>query len=106
MAAFSVLFSVPLWLDAFSLFQREEQDMAVCLVTGGAGFIGSHLVEALVERGDRVRVLDNFCTGDRANLDAVRERIDLIEGDITDAETVRQATRGAEFVFHQAALAS
>src|SRR5262249_5950694 len=73
---------------------------------GGAGFIGSHLVEALVERGDRVRVLDNFCTGDRGNLDAVRERIDLIEGDITDPETVRQATRGVEFVFHQAALAS
>jgi UDP-glucose 4-epimerase len=80
--------------------------MAVCLVTGGAGFIGSHLVEALVERGRRVRVLDNFSTGDRANLDAVAGRVELVEGDITDAETVRQATRGVEVVFHQAALAS
>lgn len=80
--------------------------MAVCLVTGGAGFIGSHLVEALVDRGHRVRVLDNFSTGDRANLDEVRERIELIDGDITDLETVRRATRGVELVFHQAALAS
>lgn len=80
--------------------------MAVCLVTGGAGFIGSHVVEALVERGHQVRVLDDFSTGDRANLDGVVDRIDLIEGDITDPETVRRATRGAEVVFHQAALAS
>lgn len=80
--------------------------MAVCLVTGGAGFIGSHLVEALVERGHRVRVLDNFSTGDRDNLDAVADRIDLIDGDITDLETVQRATRGVELVFHQAALAS
>src|SRR5437763_333838 len=80
--------------------------MAVCLVTGGAGFIGSHLVEALVERGHRVRVLDNFSTGDRANLDAVAARVELLDGDITDLETVRKATRGAELVFHQAALAS
>jgi UDP-glucose 4-epimerase len=80
--------------------------MAVCLVTGGAGFIGSHLVEALAERGHRVKVLDNFSTGDRANLDAVRDRIDLLDGDITDLETVRSAMRGVELVFHQAALAS
>ncbi len=80
--------------------------MAVCLVTGGAGFIGSHLVEALVERGHQVRVLDNFSTGQRDNLDSVRHRIDLIDGDITDLETVRQATRGVEVVYHQAALAS
>jgi UDP-glucose 4-epimerase len=80
--------------------------MATCLVTGGAGFIGSHLVEALLERGERVRVLDNFSTGDRANLEPVLERIELIEGDITDLETVHRATRGCELVFHQAALAS
>ncbi|MFO0842185.1 MAG: GDP-mannose 4,6-dehydratase [Gemmataceae bacterium] len=61
--------------------------MAVCLVTGGAGFIGSHLVEALLNRGHRVRVLDNFSTGDRDNLDGVAHRIELIEGDITDLET-------------------
>jgi UDP-glucose 4-epimerase len=80
--------------------------MATCLVTGGAGFIGSHLVEALVWRGDRVRVLDNFSTGDRGNLEGVQDRIDLVEGDVTDLETVRRATRGCNLVFHQAALAS
>src|SRR5262249_16146828 len=80
--------------------------MATCLVTGGAGFIGSHLVEALVARGDRVRVLDDFSTGDPANLDAVRGRIELVEGDITDLEMVQRPTRGVEVVFHQAALAS
>ena len=67
--------------------------MTVCLVTGGAGFIGSHLVEALLERGHRVRVLDNFSTGDRGNLDAVLGRIELLDGDITDLETVRRAAR-------------
>jgi UDP-glucose 4-epimerase len=76
------------------------------LVTGGGGFIGSHLVEALVEQGGRVRVLDNFSTGDPANLEGVQDRIELIEGDITDLNTVRRALRGVEVVFHQAALAS
>ena len=80
--------------------------MTVCLVTGGAGFIGSHLVEALVVRGHLVRVLDNFSTGDPANLGGVRDHVEVIEGDVTDLEVVRQATRGAELVFHQAALAS
>jgi UDP-glucose 4-epimerase len=80
--------------------------MALCLVTGGAGFIGSHLVEALLERGERVRVLDNFSTGNLANLEAVQNRIELIDGDITDLETVRKALAGVEVVFHQAALAS
>jgi UDP-glucose 4-epimerase len=80
--------------------------MAWYLVTGGAGFIGSHLTEALVRTGAKVRVLDNMSTGDRANLEAVMNRIELIEGDITDPETVRQAVRGVEVIFHQAALAS
>jgi UDP-glucose 4-epimerase len=80
--------------------------MASYLVTGGAGFIGSHLVEALVQRGSQVRVLDNLSTGDRGNLDTVLDQIDLIEGDVTDPETIRQAVRGVEVVFHQAALAS
>jgi UDP-glucose 4-epimerase len=84
----------------------SEAIMSTYLVTGGAGFIGSHLVEALLDRGQRVRVLDNFSTGDRANLDGVIDRIDLVEGDITDPETVRRATRDVEVVFHQAALAS
>ena len=80
--------------------------MSLCLVTGGAGFIGSHLVEGLLRRGYRVRVLDDLSTGDRANLRAVEDDIEFIEGDITDLETVQRATRGCEFVFHQAALAS
>ncbi len=80
--------------------------MALHLVTGGAGFIGSHLVDALLARGDRVRVLDDFSTGSWDNLEAVRDRIEVIEGDITDPATVRSAMRGVEVVFHQAALAS
>lgn len=80
--------------------------MSVCLVTGGAGFIGSHLTDALVSAGHAVRVLDNFSTGHRDNLAAVRDRIELLEGDVTDTVAVRAATRGVEFVFHQAALAS
>src|SRR5438045_3055808 len=80
--------------------------MTVCLVTGGAGFIGSHLVEALLERGHRVRVLDNFSTGDPSNLERVRQDIEVHEGDVIDIETIKRAVRGVEVVFHQAALAS
>jgi UDP-glucose 4-epimerase len=80
--------------------------MSVCLVTGGAGFIGSHLVEALLERGETVRVLDNFSTGTLANLEHVRRQVRILDGDITDLETVRTAMEGVEVVFHQAALAS
>ncbi len=80
--------------------------MSISLVTGGAGFIGSHLVEALLARGKKVRVLDNFSTGDEANLQSVRDRIEVIDGDITDLETVRAAMRRVDLVFHQAALAS
>jgi UDP-glucose 4-epimerase len=80
--------------------------MTVCLVTGGAGFIGSHLVEALVKRGNTVRVLDNFSTGTLANLDAVRDRVHVLGGDITDLASVQTAMEGVEVVFHQAALAS
>lgn len=80
--------------------------MAVCLVTGGAGFIGSHLVEALVARGHRVRVLDNLSTGDLRYLAKVHQAIDWIPGDVTDPDIVKQATEGVEYVFHHAALAS
>jgi UDP-glucose 4-epimerase len=76
------------------------------LVTGGAGFIGSHLVEALVARGHPVRVLDNFSTGRWENLSAVRDRIEVIEGDIRDPWAVQQAMDGVEVVAHLAAIVS
>jgi len=80
--------------------------MAHCLVTGGAGFIGSHLVEALVARGDEVRVVDNLSSGTRENLAAVAGKIDLVEADLRDPETARKCARGVEVIFHQAALVS
>jgi UDP-glucose 4-epimerase len=76
------------------------------LVTGGAGFIGSHLVEALVERGERVRVLDDLSSGTRENLTPVADAIELSVGDVADLETARRAARGARYVLHHAALAS
>lgn len=76
------------------------------LVTGGGGFIGSHLVAALLERGCRVRVLDNFATGRRSNLNGLQDDIELIEGDIQSYERVDKAVAGCEVVFHQAALPS
>lgn len=80
--------------------------MGCYLVTGGAGFIGSHIATALVERGDEVRVLDNFSTGFRRNLQHLHDRVEIIEADITDSRMVRSACEGADVVFHQAALAS
>jgi UDP-glucose 4-epimerase len=80
--------------------------MRIFLVTGGAGFIGSHIATALVERGDMVRVLDNLSTGHPGNLAHIADRIELIEGDIADAGLVSKAVRGVDCVFHEAALAS
>jgi UDP-glucose 4-epimerase len=76
------------------------------LVTGGGGFIGSNLVRGLLERGHDVRVLDNFSTGNRANLDEVEADIELVEGELRSYERVHAATRGVEIVFHQGALPS
>ncbi len=76
------------------------------LVAGGAGFIGSHLVRALLKAGNTVRVLDNFSTGSMDNLEEVKHRIDLIDGDIRKPKTVKQAMEEVHLVFHQAALAS
>ena len=76
------------------------------LVTGGGGFIGSNLVRALVERGDEVRVLDNFSTGNRANLAELAADLELVEGELRSYERVHAATRGTEIVFHQGALPS
>jgi UDP-glucose 4-epimerase len=80
--------------------------MSLCLVTGGAGFIGSHLTEALVAGGYPVRVLDDFSTGDPANLARVRPQIELLKGDVGNFQMVREAMRDVEVVFHQAALPS
>ncbi len=81
--------------------------MTTCLVTGGGGFIGSHLTDALVEQGHRVRVLDDFSTGQQANLaHLLPNRIELIVGDLNDAAVLRSALRDVEWVFHQAALPS
>ncbi|HUY32722.1 MAG TPA: SDR family oxidoreductase [Pirellulales bacterium] len=76
------------------------------LVTGGCGFIGSHIAEALVRRGDRVRVLDNLSTGKAANLDPCGGKVEWLRGDLTDPAAVIEAVRGVDCVFHEAALAS
>lgn len=76
------------------------------LVTGGAGFIGSHIATALVNRGDKVRVLDNLCAGKRENLAHLESNIEFMEGDVADPQAVAAAVDGIELVFHQAALAS
>jgi len=76
------------------------------LVTGGAGFIGSHMVSALLEDGHRVRVVDNFSTGKRENLAQVADRIDLRAISITDRTALDEALDGVDYVFHLAALAS
>jgi len=76
------------------------------LVTGGGGFIGSNLVRALVERGEDVRVLDNFSTGNRANLADLLADVEVVEGELRSYERVHAATRSVEVVFHQGALPS
>lgn len=76
------------------------------LVTGGAGFIGSHLAEALIARGDDVRIIDNFATGSRENVRVLGDDVELVEGDLRSYERAHAAVRGCEIVFHQAALGS
>jgi UDP-glucose 4-epimerase len=80
--------------------------MAHYLVTGGGGFIGSNIAQALIERGQAVRVLDNFSTGRRQNLSDLENKIELIEGDIRDRATAERAVEGIDYVLHQAALGS
>lgn len=84
----------------------QHSEPGTYLVTGGAGFIGSHMVEALLSAGHTVRVVDNFVTGKRKNLAHVADRIDLREFSITDRECLAEAMRGVDYVFHLAALAS
>jgi UDP-glucose 4-epimerase len=78
----------------------------VTLVTGGSGFIGSNIVRRLLERGDRVRVLDNFSSGNRGNLSDFNGEVEIVEGDLRSYERVHAAVRGVDIVFHQGALPS
>ena len=76
------------------------------LVTGGAGFIGSHITEYLINRGDSVAVIDNFNTGKEKNLESVMDKIEFFKGDILDFELLKKITKDVDGVFHEAALAS
>ena len=80
--------------------------MRSVLITGAAGFIGSHLVDALLQRGDRVRGLDNFATGRAANLAHVRDRMEFHEASLLDRDALAKAVHGVDVIFHQAALPS
>ena len=80
--------------------------MSVYLITGAAGFIGSHLAHALVEQGDEVRGFDNLCTGLLSNLEGLSGRMKFVEGDLLDANALRNACKGVDCVLHQAALPS
>jgi len=80
--------------------------MSKYLVTGGGGFIGSNIVGELLQRGEEVRILDNFSTGRRENIAEFSGKIEVIEGDVRDLKTVEEAVNGVDFVFHQAALPS
>ena len=80
--------------------------MSKFLITGGAGFIGSHLAEALVREGHTVRILDNFRTGRRKNLAGIRGKVDILKGDIRDRRAVQAAVRGMDYILHQASLVS
>ena len=80
--------------------------MARVLITGGAGFIGSHLATAFVEQGAQVRVLDNLSSGTLDNLAAIRDRVDFLHADILDVDAVATASRDVDYVFHEAAIPS
>lgn len=78
----------------------------LALVTGGAGFIGSHLAEAMVASGARVRVVDNLVTGHLENLEGIKGSIEFLQGDLADETTAKKAVQGVELIFHEAALPS
>jgi nucleoside-diphosphate-sugar epimerase len=80
--------------------------MAVYVVTGGGGFIGSHIVEELIRRGQTVKVIDNFSTGKRENVEPFKTRAEVIEADIADANNLREVLKGVDYVIHQAAIPS
>jgi UDP-glucose 4-epimerase len=85
----------------------DQLQGTMCMVTGGAGFIGSHLTHALLQAGAKVRVLDNLSTGFEANLESFDSAgVEFVRGDASDRETVKRSMEGVDYVFHQAAMAS
>src|SRR5579859_3894219 len=80
--------------------------MALHLITGGAGFIGSSLAEALLASGERVRIIDDFSSGRRQNIDSLSGRVEPVEGSIVDAARVARTAQGVETIFHEAAIPS
>ena len=80
--------------------------MGTFLVTGGAGFVGSSIAEELLAKGETVRILDDFSTGRRQNLEGLKGKLEVIEGSIVDPETVKKAVAGVEVIFHEAAIPS
>jgi UDP-glucose 4-epimerase len=92
--------------DSLGGLKEEGFIVAQYLVTGGAGFIGSHLVAWLVEDGHSVRVLDNLCAGNLENLAHLKDGVEFLQGDVADPDACANAVKGTEVVFHQAALAS
>jgi len=87
------------------ILKREFEGMNV-LVTGGAGFIGSHITDRLIELKTHVRVIDDFSEGKEENLQHLMDKIELIRGDIRDLNLVKRITKDVKFVFHQAARRS
>src|SRR5437879_11680329 len=80
--------------------------MAVYVVTGGGGFIGSHIVEELLRRSETVKVIDNFSTGKRENVEPFKNRAEIIDTDIAEAKNLARFLKGADYVIHQAAIPS
>ena len=76
------------------------------LITGGAGFIGSNLARAFIKEGVKVKIIDNFSTGKRENIEDIKDKIEFIEGDITDKRTIEEAVKGVDYVLHEAAIPS
>jgi nucleoside-diphosphate-sugar epimerase len=96
----------PLYQLQHATIRYDEEPMAICLITGTAGFIGSSLARAALAQGDQVRGLDNFSTGKRENLAEILNRIEFHEADLLDLDAMRSACAGIDYILHQAAVPS